>query len=419
MALVTETRSQESITTPAADQRTADECIRLEQAYAAHNYHPLDVVLTRAEGVYVWDLDGKRYLDFLAAYSAVNQGHQHPRIVKALIDQSQKLALTSRAFRNDRFGPFCEKLAKLTGYDKVLMMNTGAEAVETAIKASRRWAYEKKGTPNDQAKVLVFDRNFHGRTTTIVGFSNDDTARDHFGPFPPGFVRVPYGDVAAAAAAMDDTFAAVLVEPIQGEGGVIVPPDDFLPGLRKLCDQHKALLICDEIQAGLGRAGAMFSHSLWGVRADCVTIGKAMSGGVYPVSAFLTDDAVMDVFTPGSHGSTYGGNPIACAVAEAAFDVLVDEKMIERSAELGDYLLQQLRAIDSPKIKEVRGKGLWIGFEFAPAAGGARKYSEKLQDRGLLAKETQTHTLRFAPPLCISREDLDWAIQQVREVIAE
>jgi ornithine--oxo-acid transaminase len=417
---VTRTEPQDHVpTSPAPLAQDPQHWIDLEDRYAAHNYHPLDVVLSHADGCYVWDVRGRKFLDFLAAYSAVNQGHQHPRIVKALVEQAHQLALTSRAFRNDKFGPFCEKLAKLSGYQKVLMMNTGAEAVETAIKAARRWGYEKKGVPEDQAKVLVFERNFHGRTTTIVGFSSDDVARSHFGPFPPGFVRVPYGDLEAAKKAVDDTFVAVLVEPIQGEGGVIVPPDDFLPGLRALCDEKRALLICDEIQAGLGRAGALFSHTLWGVRADGVTIGKALSGGVYPVSAFLADDEVMDVFTAGSHGSTYGGNPLACAVAEAALDVLVDEKLIERSAELGDYLLAQLRAIDSPKIKEVRGKGLWIGFEFAPEAGGARRYSEMLEARGLLAKETQTHTLRFAPPLTISREDLDWAISQVREILKD
>ena len=414
MTCVTDARTQQ-----AAQAADPAHWIDLEDRYAAHNYHPLDVVIESADGVRVRDVTGKTYLDFLAAYSAVNQGHQHPKIVAALTEQVGKLALTSRAFRNDRFGPFCKKLAELSGYERVLMMNTGAEAVETAIKAARRWGYERKGVPADQAKIMVFDRNFHGRTTTIVGFSSDDVARDRFGPFPPGFVRVPYGDLGEAAAAFDEHVVAVLVEPIQGEGGVVVPPDEFLPGLRQLCDQYRALLICDEIQAGLGRAGALFAHRLWNVRADGVTIGKALSGGLYPVSAFLADADVMDVFNAGSHGSTYGGNPLACAVAEAALDVLVDEKMIERSDELGQWLLEQLKAIESPKIKEVRGKGLWIGFELDPSAGGARRYSEALQERGLLCKETQTHTLRFAPPLCIDKKDLEWAVQQVREVLAE
>jgi ornithine--oxo-acid transaminase len=391
--------------------------IELEDRYAAHNYHPLDVVLTRAEGPWVWDVAGKRYLDCLAAYSAVNQGHNHPRIVAALTAQAQTLALTSRAFRNDRFGPFCRKLSELSGYARVLMMNTGAEAVETAIKAARRWGYRVKGVPAGEAKILVCAGNFHGRTTTIVGFSSDPDARADYGPFTPGFERVPYGDLAAARAAFDDRVVAILVEPIQGEGGVILPPAEYLPGLRALCDEHRALLICDEIQSGLGRCGALFAHTLAGVRADAVTIGKALSGGLYPVSALLADDAVMDVFTPGSHGSTYGGNPLACAVAEAALDVLVDEDLFTRAAELGAWMKAELEQFESPHIKELRGIGLWFGIELHEAAGGARRFCEALQREGLLCKETHTHTIRLAPPLVVAREDLEWAIARLRAVL--
>lgn len=400
------------------ENKTA-ELIATESEFSAHNYHPLDIVLSRAEGIWVWDVEGRRYLDCLAAYSAVNQGHNHPRIVQALRDQAGRLALTSRAFRNDRFGPFCARLARLSGYDKVLMMNTGAEAVETAIKAARKWGYEKKGIPADQAEILVFSGNFHGRTSTIVGFSTDPDARGGYGPFAPGFTVLPYGDLAAVEEAMNERVCAVLVEPIQGEGGVVIPEAGFLPGLRELCDAHRALLICDEIQAGLGRAGDWFAHRLTGIRADAVTIGKALSGGLYPVSAFLADDAVMDVFQPGQHGSTYGGNPLACAVADAALDVLEDEDLCARSAELGAYMLQELRALAAPQVAELRGAGLWIGMELHPAAGGARAYCEALMHKGLLCKETHTHTIRFAPPLVIERADLDWALAQIKAVLAE
>lgn len=402
------------------EQSTArsHELIELESRYSAHNYHPLDIVLTRGEGVWVYDVDGKRYMDCLAAYSAVNQGHNHPRIVQALHEQSKKLSLTSRAFRNDRFGPFCAKLAQLSGYDKVLMMNTGAEAVETAIKAARKWGYTVKGIAPEQAEILVFDGNFHGRTTTIVGFSADQECRDGFGPFSPGFKLLPYGELEPVRAAMSDRVAAILVEPIQGEGGVILPPHDFLPGLRTLCDESNALLICDEIQSGLGRTGTVFAHTQAGIRADAVTIGKALSGGVYPVSAFLADDAVMDVFQPGQHGSTYGGNPIACAVAEAALDVLEEEALYDRSIELGGWFLDKLRNLSSPHVKEVRGAGLWIGVELNDDAGGARKFCEALMHRGILCKETHTHIIRFAPPLVIERADLEWALGEIAAVLA-
>ncbi len=397
----------------------ADESIALEERFAAHNYHPLDVVLESGEGVWVRDVEGRKYMDFLAAYSAVNQGHGHPRIVEALREQASRLALTSRAFRNDRFGPFCRKLAGLLGYERVLMMNTGAEAVETAIKASRRWGYAVKGIPADRAEIVVFDGNFHGRTTTIISFSTDDGARRGYGPYTPGFVVAPYGDVEATRALVNERTAAILVEPIQGEGGVVIPPPEFLPGLRALCDETNTLLICDEIQSGLGRTGTLLAHSAAGIRADGVTIGKALSGGLYPVSAFLADDAVMEVFDPGSHGSTYGGNPLACAVAEAALDVIVDEGLAERSRELGAHLEERLKAIDSPLVKEVRVAGLWAGVELDENAGGARRFSEALRERGLLCKETHDHTIRLAPPLVITREELDWALDRIEEVLRE
>jgi ornithine--oxo-acid transaminase len=403
-----------AMTQPAVDSKT---WIALEDHYAAHNYHPLDVVLTRGEGPWVWDVEGRRYLDCLAAYSAVNQGHNHPRIVAAMIEQAKLLGLTSRAFRNDKFGPFCRKLSELSGYERVLMMNSGAEAVETAIKAARKWGYERKGVPDGKAKILVCDGNFHGRTTTIVGFSDDPDTRGGYGPYTPGFEIVRYGDLTAARAAFDEHTVAILVEPVQGEGGVIIPPANYLPGLRALCDEWQALLICDEIQSGLGRCGSLFAHSLTGVRADAVTIGKALAGGLYPVSAFLADERVMGVFTPGSHGSTFGGNPLACAIADAALDVLVEERLIERSAELGPWMKAQLEAMNSPHIKQLRGIGLWYGIELHPEAGGARKFCEALQQEGMLCKETHKHTIRLAPPLVVEKADLEWALERLRRVL--
>ncbi|MHC4165265.1 MAG: ornithine--oxo-acid transaminase [Planctomycetota bacterium] len=393
--------------------------IDLEDRYSAHNYRPLDVVIERAEGIWVWGVDGNRYMDFLAAYGAVNQGHNHPRIVDALVKQARRLALTSRAFRNDRFGPFCRKLAELSGYDKVLMMNAGAEAVETAIKAARRWGYRKKGVAEDQARILVFQDNFHGRTTTIVGFSSDSGTRQDFGPFTPGFELVPYGDADAVAAALGPDVVAVLMEPIQGEAGVLIPPPGFLRRVRELCDESGALLILDEIQSGLGRTGTFLAQEHEGVRADGVVIGKALSGGLYPVSAFLADDEVMDVFDPGSHGSTYGGNPIACAVGEAALDVLVEDKLAERAAELGTHLMQRLRALSSRHVKEVRGIGLWAGIELHESAGGARRFTEALKGEGYLCKETHVDTIRLAPPLVITREELDQALDAVEGVLRQ
>ena len=399
--------------------RTAD-YIALEERYGAHNYHPLDVVISRGEGVWVWDVEGRKYLDFLAAYSAVNQGHCHPEIVNAAIGQARQVTLTSRAFRNDQLGPFYRELCELAGFDKFLPMNTGAEAVETAIKAARKWAYTVKGVAADRAEILVFENNFHGRTTTIVGFSSEADYRAGFGPFAPGFRILPYGDADAVASALDENganVAAVLVEPIQGEAGIVVPPAGFLARLRELTLRHGALLVADEIQSGLGRTGKLFAYEHEGIRPDMVIVGKALSGGFYPVSGILADDAVMSVFKPGQHGSTFGGNPLAAAVARAALRVLVEEKMIENAAALGPYFLDRLRRIDSRHVKEVRGKGLWIGVELHREAGGARRFCEALQREGLLCKETHDHVIRIAPPLVIQREQIDWALERLERVL--
>ena len=391
--------------------------IALEDRYGAHNYHPLDVVICRADGAWVWDVDGNKYMDFLAAYSAVNQGHCHPRIVKVMVEQACRVGLTSRAFRNDQLGPFCQEICELTGFDRMLPMNTGAEAVETAIKAARKWAYTVKGVAADQAEILVFDGNFHGRTTTIVGFSSEEEYRHGFGPFTPGFRILPYGDSDAVAAAMHPNVAAILVEPIQGEAGIVVPPEGFLARLRQIADEHNALLIADEIQSGLGRTGAFFAYEHEGIRPDIVIIGKALSGGMYPVSAILADDAVMGVFKPGEHGSTYGGNPLGAAVAREALSVLVDERLVERSAELGEMFMARLRAIDSPHVKTIRGKGLWIGVVLEDDAGGARRFCEALKAEGLLCKETHETVIRIAPPLNISRDEIEWAAARIEKVL--
>ncbi len=397
--------------------RKTAEFVELEDRYGAHNYHPLDVVISRAEGIWVWDVEGRKYLDCLAAYSAVNQGHCHPRIVQALVEQSSKVALTSRAFRNDQSGLFYKELAELTGFAKVLPMNTGAEAVETAIKAARKWAYTVKGVPADRAEILVFCDNFHGRTTTIVGFSSEEQYRRGFGPFTPGFKLLPYGDAEAVETAMNPDVAAILVEPIQGEGGIIVPPDGYLTRLREITAEHNALLMLDEIQSGLGRTGKMFAYEHESIRADVLILGKALSGGLYPISATLADDEVMGVFRPGDHGSTYGGNPVAAAVGRAALRVLTEEGLVENSATLGAYLLERLRKLDSPHVQEVRGKGLWIGIELRREAGGARRFCEALQEEGLLCKETHEHVLRIAPPLVITREEIDWALERIERVL--
>ena len=394
-----------------------EQLIAIEERFGAHNYHPLDVVIARASGAWVWDVDGNRYMDCLAAYSAVNQGHCHPRIVKAMVEQACRVALTSRAFRNDQLGPFCQEICELTGFARMLPMNSGAEAVETAVKATRKWGYTVKGIPENQAEILVFDGNFHGRTTTIVSFSSDPDYRFGFGPFTPGFRILPYGDLEAVKAAMNPNVAAILIEPIQGESGIVSPPAGFLRQLRELTTQHRCLLICDEIQSGLGRTGKLFCFEHEGVRPDVVIIGKALSGGMYPVSAILADDEVMGVFKPGEHGSTFGGNPLGAAVAREALRVLVEEKLIERSAELGDYFLERLRAIPSPHVELVRGKGLWIGLVLKKETGGARRFCEALQREGLLCKETHHTVIRIAPPLVVTREEVDWAVERIAKVL--
>ena len=396
-----------------ADARTF---IELEDRYGAPNYRPLDVVLTRGEGCWVWDVEGRKYLDCLAAYSAVNQGHNHPRIVAALVEQARKLALTSRAFRNDQLGPFCRELSELTGFPRVLPMNTGAEAVETALKAARRWGYEVKGVPEDRAEIIAFENNFHGRTITIISFSSEPDYRAGFGPLTPGFRVVPYGDAKAVEEAITPNTVAVLMEPIQGEGGIIVPPPGTLKKIREICTRERVLLILDEIQSGLGRTGKMFAAEHEGVRPDAMTLGKALSGGLYPVSAFVTTDEVMEVFRPGSHGSTYGGNPLGAAVAREALRVLVEEDLVGNAARMGERFRAGLADLAAGSIREIRQVGLWIGIELDPAAGGARRYCEALQEEGVLAKETHTHTIRIAPPLVITADEVDWALERLARV---
>jgi ornithine--oxo-acid transaminase len=391
--------------------------IALENQYNAHNYQPLEVVLTRGDGVWVEDVEGRCYMDFLAAYSAVNQGHCHPRLVKVLVGQAAKLALTSRAFRNDQLPLLAKELCELTGYEMMLPMNSGAEAVETAIKAARKWGYEVKGVKDEKAHIITCHGNFHGRTITIVSFSPEEQYRDGFGPFTPGFELIPFGDADALEAAVKPDTVGFLVEPIQGEGGVVVPPEGYLKRAREICDRHNVLLITDEIQSGLGRTGKLLAAEHDGVRADMVTIGKALSGGMYPVSAVLADRNVLGVFGPGDHGSTYGGNPLACAVAREALKVLVDEHLIERAAELGDYLMARLHEIQSPHVKQIRGKGLWVGIVLKPEAGGARRFCEALMHQGVLAKETHWNVIRLAPPLVITREEIDWALERLANVL--
>lgn len=391
--------------------------IELENQYGAKNYKPLDVVLERGEGIWVWDVDGKRYLDFLSAYSAVNQGHAHPRILQALVEQAGKLPLTSRAFRNDQLPLLAKELCELTGFEKMLPMNSGAEAVETAIKASRKWGHKIKGVPENQAEIIVCAGNFAGRTTTIISFSDEPQYQNGFGPFTPGFKMVPYGDADALEKTITPNTVAFFVEPIQGEGGVVVPPDGYLKRVREICTKNNVLLIADEIQTGLGRTGKLFASDWDGVRPDGMTIGKALSGGFYPVSAFLSSKEVMGVFNPGDHGSTFGGNPLAAAVARTSLKVLVEEGLIENAQEQGEYLMGRLRRIESQHIKEVRGRGLLIGVELHPEAGGARRFCEKLKDEGLLCKETHDNVIRFAPPLVIKKEDIDWAYDRIEKVL--
>ena len=392
------------------------EYVDLEDQYGAHNYHPLDVVIERAEGVWVYDVDGKKYLDCLSAYSALNQGHVHPRILNAMLEQAKRLTLTSRAFRNDQLPLLYKELSDMTGYEMSLPMNSGAEAVETAVKLARKWAYRVKGVPRHQAEIITAAGNFHGRTTTIISFSTEPSYRKDFGPFTPGFVSVPYGDAGAIEKAIHQNTAAVLIEPIQGEGGVIIPPEGYLKKVADLCRQNNVLFMADEIQTGLGRTGKLFAVDHEGVRPDIIIIGKALAGGFYPVSAILADDPILGLFTPGEHGSTFGGNPLAAAVAREALAVIRDEHLAERADELGTYFMEQLAEIPSPHVKAVRGKGLLIGVELKPQAGGARRFCEALQEKGILAKETHEHVVRFAPPLVIDKETIDWALPAIRDV---
>ncbi|OCJ03042.1 ornithine--oxo-acid transaminase [Rhizobium sp. AC44/96] len=398
--------------------KTAANLIDTEQRLGAHNYKPLDVVLTRGEGVYVWDTDGNRYLDCLSAYSAVNQGHCHPKILAAMFEQAGKLTLTSRAFRNDQLAHLYEELAALTGSHKILPMNSGAEAVETAIKAVRKWGYEVKGVPEGKAEIIVCSDNFHGRTLSIISFSTDPDARTGFGPYTPGFRTVPFGDADAFAAAINENTVAALIEPIQGEAGVIIPQPGYFKRVRELCTENQVTLILDEIQTGLGRTGKLLAEEHEGIEADVTLIGKALSGGFYPVSAVLANSEVLGVLKPGQHGSTFGGNPLACAVARAALKVLTEEGMIENAAKMGDYFLEGLRSIRSNIVKDVRGRGLMMAVELVPEAGGARQYCYSLKERGLLAKDTHENTIRLAPPLVITKDQVEWAVAQIEKTIA-
>jgi len=391
--------------------------ISMEEKYGAHNYHPLDVVIERAEGVWVYDVEGKKYLDCLSAYSAVNQGHVHPQILQALLDQAKRVTLTSRAFRNDQLPLLYKELSEMTGYEMSLPMNSGAEAVETAVKLARKWAYQVKKVPRHQAEIIVAAGNFHGRTVTIVSFSTEPSYRDDFGPFTPGFVTVKYGDADAVAKAITPNTAAVLLEPIQGEAGVIIPPAGYLKKVAEICKKNNVLFMADEIQTGLARTGKLFAAQHDDVRADVTIIGKALAGGFYPVSAVLADKAILGLFTPGEHGSTFGGNPLAAAVSRAALRVIREEKLAERSQQLGEYFVEQLSEIPSPHVKEVRGRGLLIGVELKPEAKGARRFCEALQKKGILAKETHDNVIRFAPPLVIDKETIDWALPSIREVL--
>ncbi|UCC40593.1 MAG: ornithine--oxo-acid transaminase [Candidatus Aminicenantes bacterium] len=388
----------------------------LEDLYGAQNYHPLDVVISKAKGIWVWDVEGKKYLDFLSAYSAVNQGHCHPRIVKALENQVKKLTLTSRAFRNDQWPLLAKELCEFCGYEMVLPMNSGAEAIETAIKAARKWAYQEKGIPQDRAEIIACTNNFHGRTVTIVSFSTEPLYRKDFGPFTPGFVIVPFGDINALEAAINPNTAAFLVEPVQAEAGILIPPEGYLRDTKELCEKHNVLFIADEIQTGLGRTGKLFGCDHENVKPELVVIGKSLGGGVYPISAVLSPRQVLGLFKPGEHGSTFGANPLACAVARESLHVIQNEKLIENSAEQGKYFLDKLKTIKSRHIKEIRGKGLLIGIELNPEAGGARRFCEELMNEGLLCKETHENVIRFAPPLIITQKDLNWAFKRVKEV---
>jgi ornithine--oxo-acid transaminase len=387
--------------------------IGMEDQYGANNYHPLDMVVKKAEGIWMYDVEGKKYLDFLAAYSAVNQGHCHPRLLKVFRRQAAKVTLTSRAFRNDQLPLFCKQLSEVTGFERVLPMNSGAEAVETAIKAARKWGYDVKGIKKDKAEIIVCGDNFHGRTTTIVGFSTEASYKEGFGPFTPGFKAVPFGDYKALEAAITKNTCAFMIEPVQGEAGIIIPPKNYLKRAEKLCRKHNVLLICDEIQSGLGRTGKLFAYEWDGVKPDGLIIGKALSGGFYPVSAFLSNSEVMDVFTPGIHGSTFGGNPLGAAVASEAVKVIVEEKLVENSLKLGEYFMEKLGTLKAKSIKTIRGKGLFIGLVLNVKA---RPYCEELMAEGLLCKETHENVIRFAPPLVITKKDLNWAFKKIDKV---
>ncbi len=393
------------------------EYIEIEERYGAHNYHPLDVVIEKGEGVWVYDVEGKKYLDCLSAYSALNQGHVHPTILKAMIEQAQKVTLTSRAFRNNQLPLFYKEISEMTGYEMSIPMNSGAEAVETALKLARKWGYVVKGIPRYKAEIIVANGNFHGRTISIITFSSEQFYKNDFGPFTPGFVNVAYGDADALEKAITPYTAAVMLEPIQGEGGVLIPPAGYLKAVADICKKNNVLFVADEIQTGLGRTGKLFASDHEGIRPDMIVIGKALSGGFYPVSAVLADKSVLGLFQPGEHGSTFGGSPVAAAVARAALKVIREEKLTENAANMGEYFMAQLRAVDSPHVKEVRGKGLLIGVELFPQAGGARRFCEALMSKGILAKETHDNVIRFAPPLIIDQKTIDWAMERISEVL--
>lgn len=398
---------------------STEKAIAHEAEFVAANYKPIPVILNRAEGVHAWDIEGKKYIDMMSAYSAVSFGHSNTRIVNVLTEQAKKLAMTSRAFHTDQLAPFMEKLCRLTGLDLALPMNTGAEAVETAVKAARQWGYVAKNIPQDKAEIIVAEGNFHGRTTTIVSFSTEPDYKKNFGPFTPGFKAVHYGDIKAIAEAITPNTCAVLIEPIQGEAGVKMPPDGFLRALRKLCDDNNVLMVLDEVQSGLGRTGKMFAFEHESIVPDVLILGKALGGGLLPVSAAVGTKAVMGLFKPGSHGSTFGGNPLACAVGLEALNILEEGEMVRNSAKLGAYMLEHLRGLNSPLIREVRGRGLWIGVDFDPARVSARKVCEMLMERGVLSKETHETVVRFAPPLCITQDQVDEALEHFRDVLRE
>jgi ornithine--oxo-acid transaminase len=390
--------------------------ILVEDLYGAHNYHPLDVVISKAQGIWMHDVEGRKYLDFLSAYSAVNQGHRHPRIVRALVEQTRKLTLTSRAFRNDQWPLLAKEVCEMTGYNMVLPMNSGAEAIETAVKTARKWAYQKKGVPQDRADIIACSNNFHGRTVTVISFSTEPLYRQDFGPFTPGFTIIPFGDAEALEKAITPNTAAFLVEPIQAEAGILIPPDGFLKQAAEICKRNNVLFIADEIQTGLGRVGKLFACDYEGVKPDMTVIGKSLGGGCYPVSAVLADREILGVFKPGEHGSTFGGNPLGCAVARESLRVIREDKLVENAAERGQSFIEKLRKVRSRHIKEIRGRGLLVGIELHPQAGGARRFCEELMKEGLLCKETHENVIRFAPPLIIREKDLNWALKRIKTV---